>query len=74
LFDAVEEAAANTNATRIVLDVAADNEGARRLYVRRGMTVEKRWPRRIPIPHFRVLRLAKPIPKEPELNQTDELY
>lgn len=61
LFDAMEETAANTNATRIVLDVAADNDGARRLYTRRGMIVEKRWPRRLPVRLFRVLRMAKPL-------------
>ena len=61
LIDAIEERAANTNATRIVLDVAAKNEGARRLYERRGMTDEKSWPRRFPIPQFRVLRMAKPL-------------
>ena len=61
LINAMEERAANTNATRIVLDVAAKNEGARRLYERRGMTVEKSWPRRFPIPQFRVLRMAKPL-------------
>ena len=61
LIEAIEERAANTNATRIVLDVAAKNEGARRLYERRGMTVEKSWPRRIAMPQFRVLRMAKPL-------------
>jgi len=61
LIDAIEERAKGTKATRIVLDVAANNEGARRLYERRGMTVEARWPSRFPIPKFRVLRMAKPL-------------
>ena len=61
LIDAMEERATSTDATRSVLDVAAKNEGARRLYKRRGMTVAARWPRRFPIPRFRVLRMAKPL-------------
>ena len=61
LIDAMEERATDTQATRFVLDVAAKNEGARRLYERRGMAVEARWPSRFPIPQFRVLRMAKPL-------------
>lgn len=61
LIDAMEERAARTIATRIVLDVAGNNDGARRLYESRGMAVETRWPKRIPIPQFRVLRMAKPL-------------
>ena len=61
LIDAMEERANGTDATRFVLDVAAKNERARRLYKRRGMTVAARWPSRFPIPRFRVLRMAKPL-------------
>ena len=61
LIDAMEERAVETDATRFVLDVAAKNDGARRLYERRGMTVAERWPSRFPIPQFRVLRMAKPL-------------
>ncbi len=61
LIDAMEERATATEATRLVLDVAAKNEGARRLYERRGMAVVGRWPSRFPIPRFRVLRMAKPL-------------
>ena len=61
LIDAMEERATGTDATRFVLDVAAKNEGARRLYQRLGMTVTARWPSRFPIPRFRVLRMAKPL-------------
>lgn len=64
LIDAMEKRAANTKATRFVLDVAETNENARRLYERRGMTVQSRWPRRLPIPWLRVLRMAKPLRKQ----------
>ena len=52
LMDSVEERARADGSTRLALDVAAKNEGARRLYERRGMTVESRWPR---------LRLVPPL-------------
>ena len=61
LFDAMEKRASGTAATRFVLDVAAKNDGARRLYERYGMTVQARWPKRFPLPKYRVLRLAKPL-------------
>ena len=61
LIHAMEKRAADTEATRFVLDVAETNEGARRLYEGRGMTVQARWPGRLPIPWFRVLRMAKPL-------------
>lgn len=61
LIDAMEERATGTDTTRLVLDVAAKNESARRLYERRGMAVVTRWPGRLPIPRFRVLRMAKPL-------------
>ena len=61
LFDAMEKRASSTAATRFVLDVAAKNHGARRLYERCGMTVQARWPKRFPLPKYRVLRLAKPL-------------
>ena len=59
LFDAMEKRASSTAATRFVLDVAAKNDGARRLYERCGMTVQARWPKRFPLPKYRVLRLGK---------------
>ena len=59
LIDAMEKRAAGAEATRLVLDVAAKNEGARRLYERRGMTVVARSRSRLPIPQ--VLRMAKPL-------------
>jgi ribosomal protein S18 acetylase RimI-like enzyme len=44
LLDHAEQAARTTGCRRIVLDVAVDNEGARRLYARRGMAIEARSP------------------------------
>jgi ribosomal protein S18 acetylase RimI-like enzyme len=61
LIDAMEKRASSTAATRFVLDVAAKNDGARRLYERRGMTVQARWPSRVPLPKYHVLRMAKPL-------------
>ena len=61
LIDAMQERAAGAEATRFVLDVAAKNERARRLYERRGMRVAAKWPGGIRIPRFRVLRLAGPV-------------
>ena len=44
LIDSVEERAAASGSARLTLDVSARNKGARRLYERRGMTVESAWP------------------------------
>lgn len=44
LLDHAEQVARTTGCRRIVLDVAVDNEGARRLYERRGMAIEARSP------------------------------
>ena len=52
LMDFVEERARRGGSSRLCLDVAVKNEGARRLYERRGMTTEARWPR---------LRLLPPL-------------
>ena len=52
LMDHVEERARRCGSSRLCLDVAAKNTGARRLYERRGMSVESRWPR---------LRLLPPL-------------
>ena len=43
LMDSVEERARASGSTRLSLDVSDKNEGARRLYERRGMTVESQW-------------------------------
>lgn len=52
LMDFVEERARRSGSSRLCLDVAVKNEGARRLYERRGMAAEARWPK---------LRLVPPL-------------
>ena len=59
LIDFVEKRARERGSTRLSLDVSAKNEGACRLYERRGMTIESQWPKRIPIPGVRFYRMAK---------------
>ena len=44
LMDAIENRARECGSTRLFLDAAARNEGARRFYERRGMNVESVWP------------------------------
>jgi ribosomal protein S18 acetylase RimI-like enzyme len=61
LMDSVEERARASGSTRLSLDVSAKNQGARRLYERRGMTVESQWPKRLPIPGLRFYRMTKAI-------------
>jgi len=61
LMDSVEERARASGSTRLSLDVSAKNEGARRLYERRGMKVESRWPKRMAIPGLSFYRLTKAI-------------
>ena len=61
LLDHAEHTAATTKAHRLALDVAVDNEGARRLYERRGMTVGAT-SRSIPfMPASAVHRMTKDI-------------
>lgn len=50
LMDSIEDRARVTGSTGLSLDVSAKNEGARRLYSRRGMTVESEWPKLLFIP------------------------
>ncbi len=52
LMDSTEERARACGSTQLSLDVSTRNEGARRLYERRGMTVESKWPKRLPIQGF----------------------
>jgi ribosomal protein S18 acetylase RimI-like enzyme len=61
LIDSIEVRAASNGSTRLVLDVAAKNESARRLYERRGMTVETQWPKPFALGQFRLLRMIKPL-------------
>ena len=58
LIDSIEDRARASGSTRLSLDVSAKNEGARRLYERRGMTVESGWPKLFFIPRLFV-RMAK---------------
>jgi len=60
LMDAMEQRARAGGSKRLILNVGAKNEGARRLYDRRGMTVEAGWPKLPCIPPF-VLRMTKPL-------------
>ncbi len=61
LMDSSEERARASGSTRLSLDVSAKNEGARRLYERRGMTVESQWPKRLPIPGLKFYRMTKAL-------------
>jgi len=45
LIDHIEDRARTSGATQLALDVSARNEGARRLYGRRGMDVSFTWPK-----------------------------
>ncbi len=58
LMDSIEDRARAAGSTRLSLDVSARNEGARRLYERRGMTVESEWPKFLLIPRF-IVRMTK---------------
>jgi ribosomal protein S18 acetylase RimI-like enzyme len=61
LIDQLEEFGRAQGCTRIVLDVAADNDGARRLYERRGMAVEAESPRMRLAPGMTALRMVKSL-------------
>jgi ribosomal protein S18 acetylase RimI-like enzyme len=60
LFDASEERARGSGASRFSLDVSPKNKRARGLYERRGMVVESRWPKSRLMPPV-VLRMTKPL-------------
>jgi len=61
LMDLAEERGRAAGSRRLALDVAATNEGARRLYERRGMAEISRWPKRIRIEKLTFIRMAKPL-------------
>jgi ribosomal protein S18 acetylase RimI-like enzyme len=61
LMDSMEDRARASGSNRLSLDVSAKNEGARRLYERRGMSVESQWPKRLVIPGLRLLRMTKTL-------------
>ena len=61
LMDFIEEQAKASGSTRLALDVSAKNENARRFYSNRGMNVESRWPKRLPIRTLRFYRMTKEL-------------
>jgi ribosomal protein S18 acetylase RimI-like enzyme len=61
LMESIETKAIASGSTRIVLDVSAKNENARRLYEHRGWTVTSQWPKRMAIPGLRFLRMTKAL-------------
>lgn len=61
LLDEAENRAVTLGCRRLALDVAADNEGARRLYERRGMTVDSQSPTVFLMPDQSVYRMVKVI-------------
>jgi ribosomal protein S18 acetylase RimI-like enzyme len=60
LMDDVEKRAVASGSARLTLDVSAKNKAARRLYERRGMTVESAWPKPWFLPTLFV-RMTKPL-------------
>jgi len=60
LMDAMERRARAAGSKRLILNVAAKNQGARRFYSRRGLAVEAGWPKLPCIPPL-VLRMARPL-------------
>ncbi len=66
LLNAVEKKAVDSDATRLVLDVSQGNERARRLYLRRGFSIDSRWPRRIPVRAVTFYRMTRVIPRQDE--------
>ena len=59
LMDFFQERARVSGSTRLSLDVSAKNEGARRFYERRGMTIESQWPKRLPIRALKFYRMTR---------------
>jgi len=60
LMDSMEERARAGGSTRLSLDVAAKNEDARRLYERRGMSIESVWPGARLLPRL-LVRMSKAL-------------
>jgi ribosomal protein S18 acetylase RimI-like enzyme len=61
LMDFAEDHARANGSTRLSLDVSAGNQGARKLYEHRGMTVESQWPKRLAIPGVKFFRMVKAL-------------
>jgi ribosomal protein S18 acetylase RimI-like enzyme len=60
LMDFTEDRARALGCAKLTLDADARNEGARRFYEHRGMTVESEWPR-VPLVPRAIVRMAKPL-------------
>jgi ribosomal protein S18 acetylase RimI-like enzyme len=69
LMDAIEDRARASGSTRLTLDVAAKIEGARRLYEHREMTVESRWPKRLPLRGLKLFRMTKSLEAPTDLER-----
>lgn len=61
LMDAFEDQARANGSTRLCLDVSAKNKSARRFYERRGMKIESKWPKHLPIPGLKFYRMVKTL-------------
>jgi ribosomal protein S18 acetylase RimI-like enzyme len=61
LFDRVENRARAAGCERLALDVAVENEDARRLYERLGLSIDATSPRSFLGPGSRVYQMAKPL-------------
>ncbi|MGB9357159.1 MAG: GNAT family N-acetyltransferase [Acidimicrobiia bacterium] len=61
LFGHVEDEARRVGCGRLTLVVAVENEGARRLYERMGMTIEATSPKSALLPDGQVHRMAKAL-------------
>ena len=61
LMNFVEDHARAFGSTRLSLDVSAGNQGARKLYEHRGMTVESQWPKHLAIPSVKFFRMVKAL-------------
>lgn len=61
LIDSIQGQARANGATRLTLDVSANNEGARHFYDRHGFAVESRWPKRLYIPALKFYRITKAL-------------
>lgn len=59
LLDHAEHTATTSGARRLVLDVAVDNDGAQRLYERRGMSIDVTSPSTPFVPSSAVHRMTK---------------
>jgi ribosomal protein S18 acetylase RimI-like enzyme len=61
LMDFIEDRARASGSTRLSLDVAEKNRGAFQFYEQRGMTIESKWPKRIPLPGLGFYRMTKAL-------------